>query len=285
MKVQMSSGVTERQRCSQSATRRARSRPAISSSIEIASSLEPVIRTTCSSFGSLVADLADLRHLLVVLDDDHLGVGVLEHVAALLGGVGLVDRDDGRPGGQRGEVEVGPLGPGVGEDRDLVALLDRRGRSGRARASRTVSQHLGEGAGRPVAVLVLEHDRRLGRGAAAASGSRSAIVLRPVPRSASAGRGGGYRLLHLSPRCSTQVARGHSRLRGGVYLLPGAACRRRPRRSRAGSCRASAMLRSEETKRVLSIRPWKIGTPSPCTCRSPPCRFMCSSSASSVGVR
>ena len=30
------------------------------------------------------ADLADLRELLLVLDDDHLGVGVLEHVGALL---------------------------------------------------------------------------------------------------------------------------------------------------------------------------------------------------------
>ena len=52
------------------------------------------------------------------------GVGVLEHVLALLGRVGLVDRDHGRAGAERREVEVGPLGPGVGEDRDLVALLD-----------------------------------------------------------------------------------------------------------------------------------------------------------------
>ena len=72
----------------------------------------------------LVADLADLLHLLVVLDDDDLGVGVLQHVLALLGRVGLVDRHDGGADRERGEVEVGPLGAGVGEDRDLVALGD-----------------------------------------------------------------------------------------------------------------------------------------------------------------
>ena len=33
----------------------------------------------------LVAHRADLLHLLVVLDDDDLGVGVLQHVLALLG--------------------------------------------------------------------------------------------------------------------------------------------------------------------------------------------------------
>ena len=96
MKVQMSSGVTELQRSSHSAASRPEPRAA-RSSIEIASSLEPVIRTTCSSFGSLVADRADLLQLLVVLDDDHLGVGVLQHVLALLGRVGLVDRDDDAP--------------------------------------------------------------------------------------------------------------------------------------------------------------------------------------------
>ena len=72
----------------------------------------------------LVADRADLLQLLVVLDDDDLGVGVLEHVLALLGGVGLVDRDDDGADRERREVEVGPLGAGVGEDRDLVALGD-----------------------------------------------------------------------------------------------------------------------------------------------------------------
>ena len=71
-----------------------------------------------------VADPPDLLQLLVVLDHDRDRVGVLEHVLALLRRVGLVDRDHGRARGERGEVEVGPLGPGVGEDRDLVALLD-----------------------------------------------------------------------------------------------------------------------------------------------------------------
>ena len=72
----------------------------------------------------LVADLADLLQLLVVLDDHDLGVGVLEHVLALLGGVRLVDRDDDGADREGGEVEVGPLRAGVAENRDLVALLD-----------------------------------------------------------------------------------------------------------------------------------------------------------------
>ena len=72
----------------------------------------------------LVADRADLLQLLVVLDHDDLGVGVLQHVLALLGRVGLVDRHDHGARRERGEVEVGPLGAGVAEDRDLVALGD-----------------------------------------------------------------------------------------------------------------------------------------------------------------
>jgi hypothetical protein len=71
-----------------------------------------------------VADLIDLGELLRVLDDHRLGIRVLDDVLALLGRVGLVDRDDRRTDAEGGEVEVGPLGPGVGEDRDLVALLD-----------------------------------------------------------------------------------------------------------------------------------------------------------------
>ncbi len=50
MKVQTSSGATDFQRASHSAVSRASPRAARSSS-EIASSLEPVIRTTCSSSG------------------------------------------------------------------------------------------------------------------------------------------------------------------------------------------------------------------------------------------
>ena len=74
--------------------------------------------------GQALADGADLLELLVVLDDDDARVRVLEDVLALFRRVGLVDRDHGRPGGERREIEVGPFGPCVGEDRDLVALLD-----------------------------------------------------------------------------------------------------------------------------------------------------------------
>jgi hypothetical protein len=52
MKVQMSAGVTELQRASHSPASRAAPR-ASRSAIEIASSLAPVMRTTCSSNGNL----------------------------------------------------------------------------------------------------------------------------------------------------------------------------------------------------------------------------------------
>ena len=96
----------------------------------------------------LVADRADLLQLLVVLDDDDLGVGVLEHVLALLGRVGLVDRDDGGAGRERGEVEVGPLGAGVGEDRDLVALGDAEVDQAEGERADDLAD-LGEAAARP----------------------------------------------------------------------------------------------------------------------------------------
>ncbi len=51
MNVQMSSGVTERQRCSHSEACRPAPR-SISSWAEIASSASPSIRMTCSSFGT-----------------------------------------------------------------------------------------------------------------------------------------------------------------------------------------------------------------------------------------
>src|SRR5207244_13048257 len=69
-------------------------------------------------------DLTDLRQLLLVLDEDGARLGVVEHVVALLRGVGLVDRDRGRAGGQDREVGVGPLRARVAEDRDTVTLAD-----------------------------------------------------------------------------------------------------------------------------------------------------------------
>ena len=128
--------VGRRPSCSAPPTRR-RSAPAPRaerSSIEIASSLEPVMRITCSSFGQRVAHGADLLELLVVLDDDRVRVGVLEHVLALLGGVGLVDRDDGGAGGERGEVEVASTRGGCWRGSRPCRPSRSRGPSARARA-------------------------------------------------------------------------------------------------------------------------------------------------------
>ena len=123
MKVQMSSVVTDCQRASHSAASRAVAAggQVLERDRVVAGAGHPhdVLEQR-----QLVADGADLLHLLVVLDHDDLGVGVLQHVLALLGRVGLVDRHDDGAGRERGEVEVGPLGAGVGEDRDLVALGD-----------------------------------------------------------------------------------------------------------------------------------------------------------------
>ena len=69
-------------------------------------------------------DLADLVELALVLEDHRHGLGVIEHVVAFLRRVRLVDRHDGGAGGQDPEVGVGPLGPRVGEDADLVAAVD-----------------------------------------------------------------------------------------------------------------------------------------------------------------
>jgi hypothetical protein len=104
----------------------------------------------------LRAHLLHLRQLFGVLDDHHLGVGVVEHVAALLGGVGLVDRDHGGADRERREVEVGPLGAGVAEDRDPVALGDAE--LGQAQRQRPHDlQDLGEAAADPLlAVLVAD---------------------------------------------------------------------------------------------------------------------------------
>jgi hypothetical protein len=71
-----------------------------------------------------VANRADLLELLGVLHDDRDRVRVLEDVLAFLWRVGLVDRHDGRAGGERSEVHPRPLDPGVGEDRDAVPALD-----------------------------------------------------------------------------------------------------------------------------------------------------------------
>ena len=104
------------------------------------------------------ADLADLRQLFLVLDHDDLGVGVLEHVGALLGRVGLVDRHHRGADRERRVVEVGPLGAGVAEDRDAVAFLDAE--RDQAQGQRLDDlQHLLEAAIDPGVALFEAHGR------------------------------------------------------------------------------------------------------------------------------
>ena len=234
MKVQMSSGVTALQRASHSAASRADAagRQLLHRDRVLAGPGHPhhVLEQR-----QLVADLADLLHLLVVLDDHDLGVGVLEHVLALLGGVGLVDRDDDRAGRERREVEVGPLGPGVGEDRDLVALLDPE--VDQAEGERAdASPHLVEAAVDPLARPPCSGPRGRRRRAArsAAAGPRALSIWFPAPHG-----GGVY---------SEQAARRPS----ACVCLRSAGC---AARSRRGTCRCGR---------------GRSGRPSACTCRSPP---------------
>ena len=157
MKVQMSSGVTDFQRASHSAASRAGAAggEVLERDRVLAGAGHP---HHLLEQRQLVADGADLLHLLVVLDHDDLGVGVLQHVLALLGRVGLVDRHDHRAGRERGEIEVGPLGAGVGEDRDLVALGDAEVDQAEGERAHGL-QHLVEAAVDPLLALLEAHRR------------------------------------------------------------------------------------------------------------------------------
>ena len=155
MKVQMSSGVTDFQRVSHSEclASGAPGGQILERDRVVAGAGHP---HHLLEQRQLLAHGADLLQLLVVLDDDDLGVGVLQHVLALLGRVGLVDRHDGCARRESGEIEIGPLGPGVGEDRDLVALFDSK--VDQAERKRTDHlQHLGKAAACPLAVLLEAH--------------------------------------------------------------------------------------------------------------------------------
>ena len=178
MKVQVSSGVTELQRCSHSA-----SLCAVAASEQIVEGQRVVARPGhpdhVLELRQRVADGADLLELVVVLDDDDARVRVLEHVLALLGRVRLVDRDDGRAGAQRREVEVGPLGAGVGEDRDLVALLDPEVDQAQRQPADDVADLL-VGLRDPVAARLVAVDHRAMRGVLA-GGEREQVRDRLAP--------------------------------------------------------------------------------------------------------
>ena len=77
-----------------------------------------------AQLGAVGADLEHLGELLGVFDEDRARVRVVEDVLHLLRRVRLVNRDQRGPGGEDSEAGLGPLGPGVGEDRDLFARLD-----------------------------------------------------------------------------------------------------------------------------------------------------------------
>ena len=283
MKVQMSSGVTERVALAPIRPRAPEAPRSASSSSEIASRRAARHPDHVLEPRALVADGADLLQLLVVLDDDGDRVGVLEHVLALLRRVRLVDRDHGRAGGERGEVEVGPLRPGVGEDRDLVALLDPEVDQPERELADDLAD-LGVGLRDPAARRVLVDGprawavlarprRETGRRASSPRSpprSPAATVADSIVRSPSGGR-----------RRRAGAAAGKATLERALRWRSVRAARRRP----AASSGAWPSSRRVETKRVLSMRPLKIGTPISMHLGITSRRFMLTSSASSVGVR
>jgi hypothetical protein len=71
----------------------------------------------------LAAHRLDLLELRGVLEDDRAGARVVDHVAALLGRVGVVDGNDDEAGGEQRGVGERPLGPCLAQQRDPVAGL------------------------------------------------------------------------------------------------------------------------------------------------------------------
>ena len=74
--------------------------------------------------GAAIADRRDLGELVGVLADDRARLRVLEHVAALLRRVGVVDRHDGRPRRERAAVHERPFGTRRAEQGDPIAGTD-----------------------------------------------------------------------------------------------------------------------------------------------------------------
>ena len=74
--------------------------------------------------GQLAAHRLDLLELRRVLDDDRAGAGVVDHVAALLGRVRVVDRHDDDAGGQQGGVGQRPFRARLAQQRHAVAGLE-----------------------------------------------------------------------------------------------------------------------------------------------------------------
>ncbi len=77
--------------------------------------------------GYLGAHLQDLVQLLLVLDEDHLGVAVVDDVGTVLGEVRGVDAYRDGTGAHDPEVAEDPLQPGLAENADAFALLDPQG--------------------------------------------------------------------------------------------------------------------------------------------------------------
>ena len=178
--------------------------------------------------GQVVLDLADLAELLGVLDEHRLGLGVLDHVVALGRGVGLVDRDRDGAGGEDRHVGEGPLGPGVADDRDLLAVLDPQVDQAAGDLADRLAE-LGVGGLDPLVARPCAAARACRRASAAARPARSAIVLRPVP-------------------CSGAVT-------ASIVFLPvGSGERSRRYDALASSCRRIASF-SVSSNSILSIRP------------------------------
>ncbi len=77
--------------------------------------------------GALFRDLQHLVDLLLILGDDDLRPGVVDQVSDLLIEGILVDAEDHRPKGVRGDLAVDPLGAVVADNADRVAAADAEG--------------------------------------------------------------------------------------------------------------------------------------------------------------
>jgi len=96
----------------------------------------------------------DLLQLFAVLDDENLGIGMVQDVGAVTTQQRGVDADADATTDDDGDIGHHPLQTGLGQDRDPVALLHSKGEEPPAQADRGVAE-LGPGHIDPDVVLLV----------------------------------------------------------------------------------------------------------------------------------